>query len=90
MRGTDPGLVIPVKVAAHEGIVAVAQPLGMKMATAASVGDTLGGPLARCETRVLGRQPAGVARHHHGGADPCGLVVTAGFPASVATNLTSR
>ncbi|MBF6302425.1 MFS transporter [Nocardia amamiensis] len=46
-QGYRAGLVIPAKVAAHEGIVAVGQPLGMNVATAASVGDTLGGPLAR-------------------------------------------
>lgn len=46
-QGYQAELVIPAKVAAHEGIVAVGQPLGKNVATAASVDDTLGGPLAQ-------------------------------------------
>jgi hypothetical protein len=45
-QGYQAGLVIPAKVAAHESIVAIGQPLGKNVATAGAVGDTLGGSLA--------------------------------------------
>ncbi|MFE9789624.1 MFS transporter [Nocardia salmonicida] len=45
-QGYRAGLVVPAKVAAHDGIVAAGQPLGKNVATATSVGDTVGGSLA--------------------------------------------
>ncbi|MGV9973783.1 MFS transporter [Nocardia beijingensis] len=45
-QGYRAGLVIPARVAAHGGIVAEGQPLGMNVATATSAGDVVGGPLA--------------------------------------------